>query len=111
MQLALDFEPGRTRNYPTCREYVQARVHQQKSPQKAIAADMDYSPSHLSRKLSQHPDDSARFTLDDLETYVRVTGDTEPVLWLVEKYLVSEQNDRIAELEAELARLKGVTLS
>lgn len=48
---------------------------------------MDMSASELSRKLSGNPDDSRRFTLDDLEHYIKSTGDTTPVYYLVEKYL------------------------
>lgn len=105
-QLTLNFDAGMADSYGTCREYVAARVHQQGRPQKAIAADMDYSPSDLSRKLAQNPDDSRRFTLDDLETYIRVTGDTQPVLYLVEKYLTNN-DDQIARLQAEIDRLKA----
>lgn len=105
-QLTLNFERGLAECYSTCREYVGARIHQQGRPQKAIAADMDYSPSDLSRKLAQNPDDSRRFTLDDLEKYMQVTGDTKPVLYLVEKYLAAENpadlERRIAELQAKL---------
>jgi hypothetical protein len=106
MQLTLNFEAGLVESYPSCREYVAARVHQQGRPQKAIAMDMDYSPSDLSRKLAQNPDDSRRFTLDDLETYIDVTGDTSPVLYFVEKYF-SQTKDEIAALEARLNELKG----
>ena len=105
-QLTLNFNAGMADSYGTCREYVAARVHQQGRPQKAIAADMDYSPSDLSRKLAQNPDDSRRFTLDDLETYIRVTSDTQPVLYLVEKYLTNN-DDQIARLQAEIDRLKA----
>lgn len=105
-QITLNYEAGRVESYPSCREYTASRIHHQGRPQKAIAADMDYSPSHLSRKCTQSPDDSMRFTLDDLERFIEVTGDTSPVLYLVEKFLVGR--DRIAALEAELARLKGV---
>tara|TARA_R110002049_G_scaffold281333_1_gene460842 strand:+ start:9901 stop:10224 length:324 start_codon:yes stop_codon:yes gene_type:complete len=105
VQLTLNFDAGLVDAYPTCREYVAHRVHHQGRPQKAIAADMDYSPSHLSRKCAQSPDDSMRLTCDDLERFIETTGDTSPVLYLVEKYLTD--HDRIAELEAELARLKG----
>lgn len=105
-QLTLNFNAGMADSYGTCREYVAARVHQQGKPQKVIAADMDYSPSDLSRKLAQNPDDSRRFTLDDLETYIRVTGDTQPVLYLVEKYLTNN-DDQIARLQAEIDRLKA----
>lgn len=105
MQLTLNFDAGLTESYGTCREYVAARVHQLGKPQKAIAADMDYSPSTLSRKLAQGDNDSNRLTLDDLELYMQVTNDTQPVYYLVEKYLTTY--DRITELEKELARLKA----
>lgn len=105
MQLTLNFEAGLADSYSSCREFVASRVHQQGRPQKAIAADMDYSPSDLSRKLAQSPDDSRRFTLDDLERFIQVTGDTGPVLYLVEKYLATgcemqRLKARLAELEA-----------
>jgi hypothetical protein len=87
VQLTLNFEAGLVTSYASCREYTAARIHQQPRPQKLIAADMDLSPSQLSRKCAQSPDDSARFTLDDLERYILVTGDANPVLYLVEKYL------------------------
>lgn len=98
MQLALNFEAGMVESYGSCREFVESRVHKQGVPQKSIAADMDYSPSDLSRKLSQSPGDSRRFTLDDLEKFIEVTGDTQPVYYLVEKYLT--------ECESEVEALK-----
>ncbi|MHA7916028.1 hypothetical protein [Alloalcanivorax xenomutans] len=64
---------------------------------------MDYSPSDLSRKLAQNPDDSRRFTLDDLEKYIEVTRDIQPVLYLVEKYLVAESP---ADIERQIQALK-----
>lgn len=105
MQLTINFEAGLTESYSSCREYVAARVHQQGKSQKAIAADMDYSPSDLSRKLAQNPDDSRRFTLDDLEKYMDTTGDTQPVLYLAEKYL-AEKGDEIQRLKDQIAFLE-----
>ena len=106
IQLSLNFDAGLVSSYATCREYVAARVHQQGRPQKAIAADMDLSPSHLSRKLSQSPDDSSRLTLDDFEHYIETQGDVQPVLYLVEKYLTKESADEI-EKQIEALRLKA----
>lgn len=106
MQLTINFEAGLTESYSSCREFVAARVHQQGKAQKVIAADMDYSPSDLSRKLAQNPDDSRRFTLDDLEKYMQTTGDTQPVLYLAEKYL-ADSSDEIASLERQLAFLRS----
>lgn len=96
-QLTLNFDAGLVNSYSSCREFVAARVHQQGRSQKVIAADMDYSPSDLSRKLAQNPEDSRRFTLDDLEKFMDVTGDTQPVIYLVEKYLASASKDQIRE--------------
>lgn len=106
VQLTLNFEGGIASSYATCREFVAARVHHQGKPQKVIAADMDYSPSDLSRKLAQNPDDSRRFTCDDLEKFINVTGDTSPVYYLVEKYLAPSDNE-IEELRRRLAELEG----
>lgn len=103
-QITLNYDAGLTEAFPSCREFVANRAHNQRTSHKAIAADMDYSPSDLTRKLAQSPNDSRRFTLDDLERFIEVTGDTSPVLYLVEKYLT--ESSRIADLEAELARLK-----
>lgn len=103
-QITINFDAGVTESYQTCREYIAARVHQLGRPQKAIAADMDYSPSDLSRKLAQNPDDSRRFTLDDLEKYIVATGDKKPVIYLVEKYL--SENDE-AMLRAQIAALES----
>ncbi len=108
MQLNLTFDAGFVDSYRTCREFIAARVHQLGRPQKAVAADMDYSPSQLSRKLAQNPDDTMRFTLDDLETYIETTGDKKPVLYLVEKYLAeTDEAALLKQIEQLQAQLKG----
>ena len=106
MQLTLNLDAGLVDSYGTCREYIASRVHHQGRSQKAIAADMDYSPSDLTRKLAQSPDDSRRFTLDDLEKFIAVTGDTSPVLYLAEKYL-AENESELAILKRRIAELEG----
>lgn len=86
--------------------FIREAVRRHPMKQREIAKAMGYKPSQLSRKLRQNPQDSSRFTLDDLERFMEVTGDTSPVLYLVEKYLT--ESNRIAALEAELMRLKSV---
>ena len=105
-QVTIKFEEGLADAYPSLREFIAYRTHQQGRPQKAIAADMDYSPSHWSRKRSESPDDSLRMTLNDAERFMETNDDITPVLYWVEKYCT--KRDRIADLEAELARLKSV---
>ena len=109
-QLTIDFDASLSRAFPTLRELVQTRSHQQGRPQKSIAMDMDLSPSHLSRKLSQSPGDSARLTVDDLERFIEVTNDHTPIDYLISKFknpssLASTLTD--SELKAELARRYG----
>jgi hypothetical protein len=85
-QLTLNFEKGLADAWSSCREYVAYRVHHQGKPQKVVAADMDYSPSDLSRKLAQNPDD------------------TRPVLYLVEKYLARSSREALEKQIAELQK-------
>ena len=101
-QITINFTAGPVQVYRTCREYLSTLVHQQGRPQKSIAADMDMSPSDLSRKLSPAGDDHRKFTLDDLESFVQVTGDKRAIQYLAEKYLLDDSAARIAALEAEL---------
>jgi hypothetical protein len=109
-QITINFDAGLTESYSSCREFVGARIHQlgveQKKPHKTIAADMDLSPSKLTRKIAQA--DTSRFTLDDFEKYIEVTGDKKPVLYLVEKYLTSPDEEAlIKQIEMLQSQLKG----
>lgn len=103
-QITLNFDASPVDSYVSCREYIAALTHQQGRPQKAIAADMDYSPSDLSRKLSQSPDDSRRFTLDDLEKWVQVNKDCRPLYFLIQKYAVGGKSKE--QLQEELERIE-----
>lgn len=105
-QLTLNYDAGLSDMYNSCRECIQSRIHQVGKPQKAIAADMDYSPSTLSRKLAQGEGDTQRFTLDDFELYMQVTKDVQGIFYLVDKYICNDQNEYIKKLEDELARAK-----
>lgn len=107
MQLTINFDGGLVDAYPTCREYVQARTimlgAERGMKQAYIAADMEYAPGHLTRKLSQGDGDSARFTLDDFESWLRSTKDKNPLYYLCEKYLTLDDVDT---LKAEILRLQ-----
>lgn len=118
-QLTLNFEPALPERFRTLRDYLAHRVQVQAKPAKTIAADMDMSPSMLSRKLSPGDGDTQRFNVDDLEHYIHVTGDTAAIEYLAAKYLCSDKSRqiralaRVESLSAELAglvsQLKGVT--
>lgn len=105
-QLTLDLEPGMVDKYATAMDCLRASVYASARPIKTIAADMDLSASALSRKLSQDPDDPRRFSLDDLEHYIKATGDTTVVEYLAAKHLQSDECRRQQTLAAA-TRLLG----
>ncbi len=102
-QHTLNFDPGLSERWSTLKACVRERCYTNRLPLKAVAAEMDLSESDLSRKLSENEHDPRRFSVDDLERYIQKTGDTTPILYLVDKYAVSESAKR-AFAAAELAR-------
>lgn len=104
MAVLLNFNQGLSDQFDSCREFVADQVRFGARQQKAVAAMMDYSPSDLSRKLAQSPGDSRRFTLDDLELYMDQTGDVEPVLYLVDKYLSPDPEEGSAKPPSRAGR-------
>lgn len=104
-QLTLDFTPGLSERYMTILDCVRSAAYTNRNPLKTVAADMDMSQSELSRKLSGNPDDSRRFTVEDLEKFIQATGDLTPIYYLVEKYLTDEdvkQRRALSELAKQL---------
>lgn len=119
-QLIFSFEPSLPERFDSLRSYVAHRATVQHKSMKVIAADMDVSPSTLSRKLNPGDGDTQRFNLDDLEGYLRSTDDASAVIeYLAAKYLHSPEDrkaralSRVEALSAELAgviaELKGST--
>jgi hypothetical protein len=110
-QLQLDFTPGLTERFPTALDCVRASVYGNARQLKAIAADMDLTSSDLSRKLACNPDDPRRFTLQDLEAYVKATGDTVPILYLAQKYCADSsmrQREALAALASMAPQLQAL---
>lgn len=112
--MTLNFEPALPERFCTLREFLAHRVQVQAKPAKTIAADMDLSPSTLSRKLSPGDGDTQRFNVDDLEHYMKVTGDTSAIEYLASKYLCSDASRKVralARVESLSAELQGLVAS
>lgn len=102
-QLTLDFDPGLSERHASLADCIRECVYTYRRGMKALAADMDLSQSDLSRKVSGNPEDSRRFTIDDLERYLVATGDLRPIFFLVERFAEnhdSKQRRALAELAA-----------
>lgn len=110
-QMTLNFEPSLPDRFGSLREYIAHRVQVQAKPAKTIAADMDLSPSTLSRKLAPGEHDSQRFNCDDLERYIQSTGDVSAIEYLAAKYMQSDDARKIraiARVEALASDLDRV---
>jgi hypothetical protein len=118
-QMTLDFEAGLTERHASVLAVVVEGAHTHRNPLKTLAADMDMSLSELSRKLGDNPNDPRKFTLEDLELYLKASGDMNPIYYLVEKYLADDglkQRRAITQLSKQLPnilalvkQLEGIT--
>lgn len=101
-QLTLSFEPGLSERYTCLRECVAAGVYRNGLGNTAI--DLDVAPGNLSVQLSADP--SRHFSVDSLERYIEKTGDTQPIYFLIERFLSDRANNREAEVAAMLQAFK-----
>ena len=113
-QFELDFEGGLTERFPAFEECVRASVSGCGRQLKAIAGDLDMSPSELSRRLANNPGDVS-FPLHRLADLIAATRDNSPIYWLVEKFCDDPEAkhrknmERVAQLLPELTRLVQAT--
>lgn len=96
-QLTLNFEAGLAERYSSLRDCIATGVYQRGL--KRVAIDLDQAPSNLSVQLSE--DASRNFSVDSLEKYIEKTGDTAPVMYLIERFLAKDaQSDGAKKLAA-----------
>lgn len=104
-QLTLSFEPSLPERFPTLRSYVAHRTPMLAKSAKVIAADMDMSPSTLSRKLNPSDGDTQRFNLDDLESFLESTGDAPAVIEYLAAKFMDSPDARKARALSKVERL------
>ncbi len=104
-QMTLNFEPSLPDRFPTLRAYIAHRTPLLSKPAKVIAADMDMSPSTLSRKLNPTDGDTQRFNLDDLEAYLESTGDAPAVIEYLAARFMDSPDARKARV---LSKVEGL---
>lgn len=100
-QLTLDFTPGLLDRHMSLRDCIAAGVYQRGLGR--VAIDLNQAPGNLSVQLSE--DNTRNFSVDNLEKYIEKTGDTTPVLYLVEKFLSNQDKDA----NATRAKLDALT--
>ena len=100
-QLTLRFEVGLAERHLSLRDCLVQQVYSRGHGR--VANLMDVAPSKLTEKLAGMDSGGKPrgLTVDELERYIDKTGDTTPVLYLVDKYLrdpQAQQQDALARL-------------
>ena len=112
-QLTLTFEPGVARRHRTLLACCAASVY--RAGHGNVAQAIDMAPSNLSTALAGG---DRKFGVDHLEKFLDEFGDTEPIFYLVDKYLKGQGGDGkervvqraetlLTELAQRLAELKA----
>lgn len=102
IQLSLDFDVKR---FASLHEAIRHSVYGSGRQMKHIAADLDMSPSELSRKLAGNPNDPVHFPAHRLDALIRATGDMTPIYYLIDQFLRPMEEARIREFESFKKRL------
>lgn len=100
--MTLQLDPHLVGAHRSLRDCVASGVYRRGL--KSVAADLDLAPGNLSVALSDDP--HRKFSVDDLEHYIKTTGDKSPIYYLVAKYLGDEAaaRDQALGQVAELLR-------
>lgn len=105
-QFELDFEGGLPTRHNSLLECIDDCVSRSVHQKKVIAADLDLSPSGLTRRLSIDAGDpnAPRFSVELLERYLDKYEDRTPIYYLVEKYC-QKPEDKKRQAISQLANL------
>jgi hypothetical protein len=90
VQLSFDLEPGLVARFPQWEDVIAAAVYGSRKGLNGIAAELDMSPSELTRRLNRNSDESRPLRVHDAVRIVDATGDLRPVYWLVERFLQTD---------------------
>lgn len=105
-QQPLNLSLSLTARFPKLRDLLTSVVYDSRGSLNAVAADLDCSPSELSRMLNRLPQqgDPRKLDIEDFVGIIASTGDVRPIEWLIEKFTADPERRR-AQATEELARL------
>jgi hypothetical protein len=89
--------------YGSLRECVAQGVYQRGLTK--VAPSLNKAPGNLSVELSEDP--SRRFSVDALEEYIEKFGDTQPIYYLVSKFLAPTEPGNVAA-QALIAQMQAL---
>ncbi len=106
-QVSLQLEAGLADRHRSLKDVVAAGVYHRGL--KRMAAELDLAPGNLSVALGDSGE--RKFSLDEMERYIQVTGDKTPIFYLVDRYLGDEpaaRDDALAKVQSMLAELPNM---
>lgn len=109
-QLTLDFDASLTARFRSLREVTAHVVYSSRRGLSSVAADLDMSPSELTKRLNEDSAEPRPLRVDDLEKIIASTGDTLPIAWLVAKYMQDSDAQRQQALQT-LAQLAPILMA
>jgi hypothetical protein len=108
-QLTLSLEEGLATRHLSLRDCMACGVYARGLQR--VAGQIDLSPSKLSEKLAGGTDRKRDIGLEEFERYLDKTGDTQPILYLVARYLRdpdAQQQEALSRLVALADQLPGL---
>jgi len=103
IQLNLVFEKPA---HETIKEAIIAAVSNSGMSQRAVAAELDYSPQEFHRILSS--EEYRYFPVEKLPKLLEITGDYTPLYWLVNKFLMPLQDAREQQFQEFLKAMPKI---
>lgn len=108
MAVSLVIEPWLTRRHDSLRDVAAAGVYKQGLSR--VAANVGVSAGNLSRQLEGSG--LRRLSVDTLERYIADFGDARPIYYLIERFLISrEQQANDAHKATVLAQVQALMAS
>ena len=83
----MDFEPHMHERFGSLRECIAQGIYQRGLTN--VAPSLNKAPGNLSVELSEDP--SRRFSVDALEDYIAKFNDTQPIFYLISRFLSQER--------------------
>ena len=110
-QIEMDFTPGLTQQYRSLQEVCAACVYSSRKGLAGVAADLDMSPSTLTKILNKQDEDenTRNPPWRIVEGIIQSTNDRRPIYYLIEKYCEDADTKRqraLAELPALVETLQ-----
>lgn len=105
------FQPGLTAQFPRFRDILINTVYTSRKGLNGVAADLDQSPSDLSKRLSSEHGDPRPMREEDILGILESTKDVRAIYWLVEKFIQSpdaQKTQAIAQLAELMPMIQGL---